>query len=110
MKNVRAKLNAIADGAEFLRLLEHAHPHALAAERQRGRKSAQTSTDNEDGIVPWTCISSRRPLCAGLSCISIMKNGKECNPGVSLRAKRSNLERQAESHRDCFVGLPASSQ
>ena len=51
VKDVRAELNAVADGAEFLRLLEYADAHALAAERQRGRQSAKPAADNQDGII-----------------------------------------------------------
>ena len=48
VKNIRAKLDAVADGAEFLRLLEHRDGNSLAAERERCRKSAKPAADNQD--------------------------------------------------------------
>ncbi len=38
VKDVRPELNAVADGAKFLRLLEHAYGYSLAAQCERRRQ------------------------------------------------------------------------
>ena len=50
-EDVGAELDAVADDAELLRLLEHAHGIALAAERERSRRASQSAADDQNRFV-----------------------------------------------------------
>ena len=51
MKDVRAELDAAADGAERGRAFEHADRDAVARERKRGGEPAEPAADDQDGIA-----------------------------------------------------------